>query len=157
MHNRVAYLRGICYNIRMKTSAIALAALAAAMLSAGCAHERTIIDDKPPEITITADRHILYGRRTITLKELPERLADDGFSPSRTLPIRVENLHDLRAANDVLIYLRLKGWTRAVVVTDRHGSSSSRYSQQTGPQPSPPPTPMTPQPRQYYPPSMRRR
>lgn len=91
---------------------------------AGCAHEKYYSDGKTPEITITVDRRILYHNRAVTLGDLPGELAKSGFPKDRTLPIRMQDLRDLRAANDVLVYLRIKGWTRAVITTERHAESS---------------------------------
>lgn len=118
----------------------AIVAIALAMF-AGCAHEQYYSDGKTPEITITEDRHIFYHNRMVTLGDLPHELEKSAYPKDRTLPIRMKNLHDLRAANDVLVYLRIKGWTRAVLVTEKHATSEVVASQKRMPPPPPKPAP----------------
>ncbi len=98
--------------------------LLCALAFAGCAHERVLVDVEHPEIELTCDRRLLFRNRPIKPKELPSELERAGVGHEETVHIKVQDLTDLRAANDLLVYLRMKGYTRAILVTKRHGISS---------------------------------
>ena len=95
------------------------------MLVCGCAHEKVFVDVHHPEVAVTRDRQILFHGKPIKLKDLPGALERSGVPHDATVPVKVEDLNDLAAVNDLLVYLRLKGYTRAIFVTARHGESSS--------------------------------
>ena len=110
----------------MKNTAFATsAALAALILTSGCAHERFVTDARHPEIAVNEFGTVTYRERVVDPEDLPRLLEDSGLTRQDTIHIHIPTgLKDYRMPYHVIGQLVRKGYRRPVLVEDRKATSS---------------------------------
>ena len=105
-------------------SIIAGTVLYMCMLSCGCATRRIVeLDAQHTAIRVTS-AGVLFGDDRVQPEEVPERLLDYGIPSDRVIHIRIDNdVRDLRQSRTLMNCLAKAGYTRPVLVTQRHGDS----------------------------------
>lgn len=94
------------------------------MLSCGCTTRRIVeLDAQHTDIRVTATG-VLFGDDSVQPEEVPEMLLDYGIPCDRVIHIRIDNdVSDLRQSRLLMNCLAKAGYTRPVLVTQRHGDS----------------------------------
>jgi len=105
----------------------------AAVLLAGCTHEKYLVDSKHPEVEYSENGDLKWHDRFIDPEDLPGLLEKSGVDRKAQIDIRVpERIHSLKGPRQLLFMLRRAGYTRGVLVTKKHASSNA-----SGPSPDP--------------------
>ena len=100
--------------------------IVAAMLAAGCTHEKYLVDAKHPEVEYTEDGSLKWHGRFIEPEELPRLLEKSGVDRKSQIDIRVPaRMHSLKEPRLLLFILRRAGYTRGVLVTEKKAYSHS--------------------------------
>ena len=99
--------------------------LALAALFAGCVTARTLeLDAKHPSIEVKTNGFYVNGEPA-SAKTILESLQDLEVPVTRVIHIRVDNdVTDLKPARMLMAYLAKNGYTRPVLVTERHAESA---------------------------------
>ena len=106
---------------------------AAIAFLAGCAHETYVSDSKHPEVEYSENGDLKWHGRFIEPDELPLLLEKSGVDRKSQIDIRVPvSIQSLKGPRRLLFILRKAGYTRGVLVTEKHA-----YSSAPGPKPRP--------------------
>ena len=98
----------------------------AAMLAAGCAHERIVTDIDHPEIEITAYGEVKWRGEVVDADDLPGLLRDAGFTRKDTINIRIPSgQRDYRLSYYVMRRLVENGFSRPILVTEKRSYSET--------------------------------
>lgn len=102
-----------------------LALLALATLFAGCVTDRMLeLDAKHPSIEVKTTGFYVNGQPA-SARYILESLQDLEVPVTRVIHIRVDNdVTDLKPARMLMAYLAQNGYTRPVLVTERHAESA---------------------------------
>lgn len=107
----------------------------AAVLAAGCVSTREIqVDAVDPSIRVT-ERGFLVGKEYVDPVDIPDILEDSGVRKTETIHILIEPgvERDLRPASALMAYLAKCGYTRPMLVTERHAESEAVKSRPRAP------------------------
>jgi len=106
------------------TSIVAGTALYMALLAGGCATRRTVdLDPRHPSVRVS-DTSVHIGDEVVSPGELPDILLDQGIPKDRTIHIGIdEGTQNLALARETMYRLAKAGYTRPVLVTQRHAES----------------------------------
>jgi len=101
--------------------------LALALGCLGCVTDRTLeLDFKHPSIEVKPNGFYV-NERPASAKAILDSLKDMDIPGSRVIHIRVDgDVVDLGPARMLMAYLAQNGYTRPVLVTERHAESSVR-------------------------------
>ena len=103
-----------------------LGLLAAVAFLAGCAHETYFSDSKHPEVEYSENGDLKWHGRFIEPEELPRLLEKSGVDRKSQIDIRVpQRIQSLKGPRQLLFLLRRAGYTRGVLVTEKHAFSSA--------------------------------
>ena len=129
-----------------KVMKIQVVVAAVALLTAGCTHEKYLVDAKHPEVEYTEDGALKWHGRFIEPEDLPHLLEKSGVDHKSQIDIRVsDRMRSLKEPRLLLFILRRAGYTRGVLVTEKRAYSHSSA-----------PPPKSPRPRVSEPPPQRR-
>lgn len=106
-------------------SAHALAlALSATFAVLGCASRRVVhLDAQNPAVRCSTSG-IYFGDERVEVGDVPEILEDCDIPHDRVIHIRLDpDVRDLREARMLMVNLARNGYTRPVLVTERHAES----------------------------------
>ena len=98
--------------------------VALTLLAVGCQSERVLsADARHPVFTVRPDG-LLFGNTYIQLMEAPKILDDIDVPKDRTIHIRLDpRVRDMRFARTLMGVLGASGYTRPVLVTERHAEA----------------------------------
>lgn len=94
------------------------------LLTCGCATQRTLeLDAQNPAVRVST-QGVLFGDRYVKPTQVPEILSDYGVPHDRVIHILLDpDVRDLRPARFLMGVLGRAGYTRPVLVTERHAES----------------------------------
>ena len=95
-----------------------------AFLNCGCTTHRSLeLDARHPAVRVST-RGVLFGDELVRPQEVPEILEDYDVPHDRVIHIRLDpDVKDLRPATAVRVGLARAGYTRSILVTERHAES----------------------------------
>ena len=95
-----------------------------AFLNCGCTTQRSLeLDARHPAVRVST-RGVLFGDELVRPQEVPEILEDYDVPHDRVIHIRLDpDVKDLRPATAVRVGLARAGYTRSILVTERHAES----------------------------------
>ena len=100
------------------------AALCCALLLCGCTTQRQIEYDAQHPAVRVSTTDVYFGDRVMSPEDVPARFDSYGVPRTSTIHIRIDpDVKDLRRARLVMAYLRRAGYTRPVLVTERHAEA----------------------------------
>ena len=107
-----------------RTLESAILAVGIVFAVSGCATHREIqLDSQNPTIRYSS-RGIFFGEDRVDFREVPEILEDYDIPHDRVIHIRLDHdVKDLREARALMANLAKNGYTRSVLVTERHAES----------------------------------
>lgn len=107
-------------------SIVAGTVLYMALVNCGCSTRRTLeLDARHPAVRMTASG-CYFGDEPVRPEEVPEILHDYDVPHDRVIHILLDkDVKDLRPARTVMGYLGRAGYTRPVLVTERHAEAVS--------------------------------
>ena len=110
------------FHVLLRLVAVAIACLS--LLAGGCAtHREMNLDSQNPSVRVSR-QGILFGDTFVNPQDVPEILDDYDIPKDRTIHIRLDqDVRDLRPARYLMAVLRKAGYTRPVLVTERHAES----------------------------------
>ena len=105
-------------------SIVAGTVLYMAFLNCGCTTQRSLeLDARHPAVRISV-HGVYFGDRLVQPQEVPEILDDYDVPHDRVIHIRLDpDVKDLRPATAVRVCLGRAGYTRSILVTERHAES----------------------------------
>ena len=105
-------------------SIVAGTVLYMAFLNCGCTTHRSLeLDARHPAVRVST-RGVLFGDGLVRPQEVPEILEDYDVPHDRVIHIRLDpDVKDLRPATAVRVGLARAGYTRSILVTERHAES----------------------------------
>ena len=105
-------------------SIVAGTVLYMAFLNCGCTTHRSLeLDARHPAVRVST-RGVLFGDELVRPQEVPEILEDYDVPHDRVIHIRLDpDVKDLRPATAVRVGLARAGYTRSILVTERHAES----------------------------------
>jgi len=95
-----------------------------AFLNCGCSSQRTLeLDARHPAVRVSATG-VYFGDERVQPQEVPEILEDYDVPHDRVIHIRLDpDVKDLRPASTLRAFLGRAGYTRSILVTERHAES----------------------------------
>jgi len=116
------------------------------LANCGCVHDRTLdLDAKHPSIVVTAQGDVYFGGERVRVADVPECLHDAGVPTTSTIPVLLEGeIEKVPEARNLMLVMRLGGYTRSVLVTKRHAESEAvdpSKRRELPPDPTPQPAP----------------
>ena len=105
-------------------SIVAGTVLYMAFLNCGCTTQRSLeLNARHPAVRISV-HGVYFGDRLVQPQEVPEILDDYDVPHDRVIHIRLDpDVKDLRPATAVRVCLGRAGYTRSILVTERHAES----------------------------------
>lgn len=105
-------------------SIVAGTVLYMAFLNCGCTTQRSLeLDARHPAVRVSV-HGVYFGDRLVQPQEVPEILDDYDVPHDRVIHIRLDpDVKDLRPATAVRVCLGRAGYTRSILVTERHAES----------------------------------
>ena len=101
----------------------AAATLLACLAVAGCASESIEMDSRHPALRYS-ESGVYFGNRRVAAEDVPLMLERRGVPRDSVIHIRLEpGTKDLRGARQLMAYVAKAGYTRPVLVTERHAES----------------------------------
>ena len=91
----------------------------------GCATQQVELDARHPAVRVST-QGFLFGEQYMKAEEIAETLTDYDVPRDRVIHIRLDpDFRDLRPARLLMAHLRKAGYTRPVLVTERHAVSEN--------------------------------
>ena len=107
-----------------RATRVLLMALAASFAAGGCASRKVVqLDSKNPAVRCSMSG-IYFGDERVEVGDVPDILESYDISHDRVIHIRLDHgVSDLREARMLMVNLARRGYTRPVLVTERHAES----------------------------------